>query len=141
MLEISFYNCLPKITIIWHVSFLRYKARQTEFVIWSHSAPLTFHKIKILQIDINSLWCTINDNHSTASEIWREMSRIFCHFGPFFTLSSHKQSQKIRMFKYIYIVYIYNIIYIYIYIYHPLPAMDTIKNIVHNVTFLGPFTS
>ena len=101
MLEISFYNCLPKITIIWHISFLRYKARQTEFVIGSHSTPLTFHKIKILKIDINSLWCTINDNHSTASEIWREMSRIFCHFGSFFTLSSHKQSQKIRMFKYI----------------------------------------
>ena len=83
------------------VRFLRYKARQTEFLsFWATFCPsnfLTTQKIKILKEWIQHLeilsfhtcvpqmriiWCMV-------PEIWSTTDRIFCHFGQFFALLPH----------------------------------------------------
>ena len=76
-METSFYNCESQIWWSYDVWFLRYRARQTEFLLildnFLHPlppAPLTTHRNKILKKwkkthgDIIILHkCTINDNH------------------------------------------------------------------------------
>ena len=41
---------------------------------------------------ITIIWCTV-------PEMWSEIGRIFCHFGPFFCPSSPLTTQKIKILK------------------------------------------
>ena len=95
----------------YHVWFLRYVARQTEFFFFfdhflSFYSPLQHRKSKSWKkrkkhLEILPFYtCTINENHLMYGSWDRQRERQnFFHFGPFFAFLSQKQPEKSKFWK------------------------------------------
>ena len=117
LLEILFYTCAPKISIIWCVVP---EIRSETGRIFCHSGPffallppppppcpLWTQKTKILEkwkkcLNILSFYtnmCTINDNHMMYSSWDMKCDRIFLSFWTVFCLFTPPNKQKIKILK------------------------------------------